>query len=114
MHTPDNWIIVKVITSDNETIHKVLGGWHGGYLDGDRWRMNSGIASVKEESDCYDFIGHSGSIYRCHKDGEKLSMITSGIFEKLKQEYPDKIFQASIEDVKHLMRDGEVGISSVS
>ena len=43
--TPDKWVIIK-IGSDSESSFKVFGSWAGGYLDGDRWRLNSGITKI--------------------------------------------------------------------
>jgi len=46
-YNPDSWVIIKITVPDQKTIYKVLGGWSGGYLDGDSWQLNSGIAKVK-------------------------------------------------------------------
>jgi hypothetical protein len=72
MNTPDNWVILKIEDTSYGTYYKVLAGWSGGYLTGDSWRMNSGIAKVEEEGKYYNFIGLSGSVYHCHKEGEAL------------------------------------------
>lgn len=64
--TPENWVILKLLPDNN---YKVFGTWAGGYLDSDRWRLNSGIMTVEEEDDYYYFIGYSGSCYKCHKEG---------------------------------------------
>jgi hypothetical protein len=61
----EHWQIVKI----GET-YKVFASWSGGYLDGDSWRLNSGIESVDVDGDYYLFHGYSGSIYKCHKDME--------------------------------------------
>jgi hypothetical protein len=66
-YTPDRWVIVKLGGTD--THHRVFGSWAGGYLDGDSWRMNSGIVRVEEDNENYYFYGHSGSCYKCHKKG---------------------------------------------
>jgi hypothetical protein len=66
--TPDRWIVIK-ISRAGDIYHKIFASWDGGYLDGDRWKMNSGIASLEEEGDYYYFIGYSGSCYKCHKKG---------------------------------------------
>ena len=42
---PHNWVVVKV----DEDFYKVLGGWSGGYLDGDCWILNSCITKVKDD-----------------------------------------------------------------
>lgn len=84
MYRPDNWVILK-ITNKGEPIYKLLAGVSGGYLDGDSWRMNSGIVSVRETSQSYFFSGHSGSVYECHKDTYGIRMNTAGIYQTLQE-----------------------------
>ncbi len=38
-----------------------------GYLDGESWKLNSGIKRVEETDDKYIFHGVSGSEYHCKK-----------------------------------------------
>lgn len=61
--TPDKYVILKL--PDNE--YKVFGTWAGGYLDTDRWKVNSGIENIESDEDNYYFKGYSGSYYKCHK-----------------------------------------------
>ena len=49
-------------------VFKVFGTWDSSYTGGPKWRLNSGIVEVEEDSDCYYFHGHSGSVYACRKD----------------------------------------------
>ena len=65
--TPDKWVVVKIDNKLDTPFYKVFATWAGGYLDGDRWKLNSGIKSVESDDDYYYFIGHSGSCYKCHK-----------------------------------------------
>ena len=88
MYCPDNWVIVK-ITHPEEVVYKILAGWSGGYLYGDSWRMNSGIVRASTEGDCTLFYGSSGSVYKCHKDHQRLSNITAGIYEALVKQGKD-------------------------
>jgi len=67
--TPDKWVVVKIDNNRDKPFYKVFATWAGGYLDGDRWKLNSGIKSVESDDDYYYFIGHSGSCYKCHKKG---------------------------------------------
>ena len=60
---PDKWLLIKT-----PQCTKVFGVWHGGYIHGDSWKLNSGISGVEETVDSYLFHGYSGSIYHCHKD----------------------------------------------
>ena len=89
-YTPHNWVILK-ITVDGNTLYKVLGGWSGGFLDGDSWRMNSGITRVVEQDDYWEFYGYSGSCYKCIKGAYRLSMGTSHPYEQLKGKYSDAV-----------------------
>ena len=79
LYTPNEWAVIKIKDPDGGYLYKVFGGWWGGYGDGDRWRMNSGITKAVRTSkeDYYDarypdaviidFHGYSGSIYRVNK-----------------------------------------------
>jgi len=67
--TPDRWVVVKIDNNLDTPFYKVFATWAGGYLDGDRWKLNSGIKSVESDEDYYYFMGHSGSCYKCHKKG---------------------------------------------
>lgn len=89
-YRPDNWVILK-IKSPTETFYKVLAGWSGGYLDGDSWRMNSGIDSVDELKNVYMFKGSSGSVYTCGKKSYAVRMNIAGVLDSLLKKYPDNI-----------------------
>ena len=65
---PNKWTILRIEKSDGEVINKVFGSWSGGYLDGDSWRLNSGIEKVEYHDDRFVFQGYSGSTYTCSKD----------------------------------------------
>jgi hypothetical protein len=66
-YTPDKWLVVKITGADTPPVHKVFACWSGGYLDGDSWKLNSGITKVTEKTDYYFFDGSSGSTYACRK-----------------------------------------------
>lgn len=84
-YNPDKWVIVK-FKRDQETWHKVLGSWYGGYLDGDSWRLSSGLERIEEDGEFYLMHNFSGSVYRCHKKMEGMHMTSAGIFETIKEE----------------------------
>lgn len=87
---PDSWVILK-IQHESETLYKVLAGWSGGYLDGDYWRMNSGITRVVEENKSWEFYGSSGSCYVCRKGAYRLTMANSGVYNQLKERFGDDV-----------------------
>lgn len=86
-YTPDSWVVLKIYNN----FYKVLAGWNGGYLDGDSWRMNSGITGVEKLGDYYEFYGNSGSLYRVHEGAYRLTMATAGIYNQLKERFGDKV-----------------------
>ena len=65
--TPESWVVLKI--NGPEPYFRVFAGWRGGYLDGDRWKMNSGIVGIEEDENYYYFEGYSGSWYKCNKNG---------------------------------------------
>ena len=89
MYNPDNWVVIKLKGDDPH--YRVLAGWSGGYLDGDAWRMNSGITKVEEDDNYYKFYGSSGSCYSYHKNTYKLHMNNAYIWNKLQELHGDKV-----------------------
>ncbi len=83
-YSPDRWVLLEM----DGKIRKVLGGWSGGYLDSDNWRLSSGVESVEEDGDYYLFKNYSGSVYKCHKNSEGFTALSSriyaGFLEKIK------------------------------
>ena len=84
MHNPDRWIIVKF--ESEQTVYKVLGGWSGGYLDSDNWRLSSGLKSIEDDGDYYLMHNYSGSIYKCHKKAEGFTMLSSAKYSDFKKQ----------------------------
>jgi len=66
-YNPDKWMVVKITGNDLPPVYKVFACWSGGYLDGDSWKLNSGITKVTEKIDYIFFDGSSGSVYACRK-----------------------------------------------
>ena len=87
LYTPDNWVILKIKEGKMSTpFYKVLGGWSGGFADGNAWRMNSGISEFIDKGDHYEAIGFSGSIYICRKGSYGLRMNNAGVYTALKDQ----------------------------
>lgn len=92
MYQPDNWVILKVQPDEyTAPFYRVLAGWSGGYLDGDSWRLNSGIDEIKEDGDYYLFIGASGSTYKCHKNAETVRMNIAPTLSSILDAHPDAV-----------------------
>lgn len=98
-YNPDKWTLLR-FTYNGETIVKVLGTWSGSYLWGDSWRLNSGITKVEEDGDYYLFYGHSGSVYKCHKDMEGV-VGTSGSWKLQEFLLTGICEEVSVEELLH-------------
>jgi hypothetical protein len=97
-YTPDRWIVVNFV-NNGERFNKVLVEWKGGYLDGDYWRMNSGITAVEQDGDHWLFHGATGSVYRCHKDRYGVTGLAADVLRNLLDKNSDSvIIQALPED----------------
>ena len=81
-YNPDNWVVVKC-PSDGHM--RVLGGWSGGFTQGNSWRMNSGITRVEGADEHWFFYGSSGSVYRCNKRTYMLKMNNASVWGQLKE-----------------------------
>ena len=103
-YTPDNWIIVE-LTSDDESIQKVIGGWSGGYLDGDSWRISSVVEKIEVDGDFVLITNYSGSLYKCHKSRQGTSIAMMPVLSQLEEasendeEFSYKVIDWEEEDV---------------
>lgn len=103
MYNPDRWVILKITENDtNNTLYRVLAGWSGGYLDGDAWRLNSGIVRIEEIDEVFDVHGYSGSVYRCHKNYDGFTALMAHIVDSWEENIKDT---GTIEviDIKDIM-----------
>lgn len=82
-YNPDKWVVVKINSKEYPPVHKVFACWYGGYLDGDSWKLNSGIIKVTEKEDYFFFDGSSGSTYACRKGCYGTNMYGQGILNNL-------------------------------
>lgn len=91
-YNPDSWVVLKM-THKDEIIYKVLGGWYGGYLHGDSWRLNSGIEKCEYDiaNDKWRFYGSSGSVYAVSPNSYGLSVMTANILDTMQKTYPDQV-----------------------
>ena len=83
-YNPDNWVIVHIGGTDPH--YRVLCGWHGGYLNGDSWKLSSGIEGVSDCGTYWSMPQTSGSVYHLFKGSEHISGITAGVLATLEAE----------------------------
>lgn len=84
-YNPDKWVMLK-ITHNGESTYKVLASWGGSYLHGQSWKLNSGCTKIEEDGQCYLFHGHSGSVYRCHKEMYGMTGYTHGVLASFQKQ----------------------------
>jgi len=89
MYKPDNWVIIKL--KGNDPHYRVLAGWSGGYLNGNSWRLNSGITHHEFDGDYWYFKGSTNSCYKCYVDSYGLRMNTAPVWAKLQELHGDKV-----------------------
>lgn len=82
-HTPDRWVVVKIVKAGQPTVYKVMAGWYGGYLGSDYWQLNSGIAKMEDMGSAYLFYGRSGSLYLCPKGAEGTTGLTASVLSNM-------------------------------
>ena len=81
IYTPDKWLEIKI--NSNQPHYRVFACWYGGYASGDSWKLNSGITSIKETKNTYEFGGTSGSIYSCNKKSYGSSLYGSSVLSSI-------------------------------
>lgn len=86
-YQPDKFVILKITNSKGQTHYRVFGTWYGSYLEGEEWRLNSGIDWVETRGPLLLFHGSSGSIYEVHKDQYGVSSWSNSIVTKWVKDY---------------------------
>lgn len=100
---PDRWLVVKI--NSEQPHYRVFASWGGGYLDGDTWKLNSGITKVTLIDGVYHFEGSSGSVYECRENsygatGYGHGVLSSIISRSLKEN--DVVIDVLPEDTNFL------------
>ena len=99
-YTPDTWSILLFNSPTYGKIHKVFGGWYGGFTQGDSWKLSSGMKDLVDEGDFYSSLQESGSVYHLHKGMEKLSVYQLRILAGWKGQMQEQGGCAAIVDAK--------------
>ena len=84
-YTPDAWIAID-LTTKTDSVRKILAGWYGGYLDGDSWKLSSGVTATTEYHRRYEFTNASGSLYICYKTAQRLTGLTGSMLHSWQQQ----------------------------
>lgn len=97
-YNPDAWVVVELSGTDvPKTYHRILAGWYGGYLNGDSWKMNSGITKIVKHENYYEVHGDSGSVYNCPKQAERFSSYMMSVFSNFAAQNCKEITLAHVD-----------------
>lgn len=100
IHTPDRWVMLEISSPKHGKIRKILGGWYGGYLGSDSWRLSSGNRYIVDKGDYYEIPQESGSTYQCYKQAAGMSSYMSMIFDGWQKQLAENNTGASITIVE--------------
>lgn len=99
VYHPDRFIVLEITPDEGDPFHKVFGSWFGGYLNGDSWRMNSGISKIeKDEDGNIHFHGDSGSVYICRPGTYGATSYTGQIVAELLKKGNVKVVDQTTTD----------------
>lgn len=83
-YRPDSWQIVKVTAKEGGKVHyRVMCTWDGGYIQGESWKLSSGILSIKDNGRYWEVENASGSVYFLLKTGRRWSGYGFNVFDSL-------------------------------
>ena len=99
-YAPDGWAFLKIQVEGCEPTVKVFGSWAGGHLNGDWWRVNSGVIQIEENLNEYIVSGYSGSQYILSKQNNHITSYNKGVLEDMIQELLSYGHQAEIISVQ--------------
>ena len=91
IYTPDSWVILK-LHNMSEVHYRVVAGWHGGYTQGNSWKMNSGITKYTIKDKLISFDGYSGSCYNCYINSERMSGYMAMVYDSYAQQSTEKMW----------------------
>lgn len=103
-YSPDWWEIIEVKTQDGP-LYKVFASFCGGYLDGDYWRLNSGIASIEVRENCYVVYGYSRSHYFLNKSAQGTSVYGNGVLTRIINDNKDIVSLLTHKQAKELLEN---------
>lgn len=77
---PDGWSIIKL----NDNDYRVYAGFRGGYIESDKWRVNSGITRAGLTKEGYIVEGDSGTAYKLDLDlHDNFTMYLAGTLQDI-------------------------------
>lgn len=105
MKVPDKYVIVKIEVKENKDnlptgiTYKLFSTWSGGLLDGDSWKLNSGITKVQPYNNYYLIYGNSNTIYKVYNN-IGYSNYTYSVLQEILKNVPGYCIVDIIDDNK--------------
>ena len=80
-YMPDRWVLLEMTSTETgDSVTKVFAGWYGGFANGDSWKLSSGVTETEDRDGYYEFLNHSGSVYKCSKSSQGMSGYMASIY----------------------------------
>lgn len=95
-YNPDRWVIIR-ISDKTQSIDKLLTGWSGSYLEGQSWKISSGVIGFEQDGDMIKFHNHSGSVYNCHREAEGFTTMSYSVLQSYQRDVEDSGGEYKIE-----------------
>ena len=69
-YVPDRWVLVEFQSEKIGKVKKIFGGWYGGYMGSDWWKLSSGVLENQVAGNDESFLSpqESGSTYQVYKN----------------------------------------------
>lgn len=96
IYVPDRWVMLEFLKDGEPYAKKVFGGWYGGYLGSDSWKLSSGVVSIEDRDDYWEVVNHSGSTYKCYKKRMGMSAYQMSVLEGWRKDMKVKAPESSI------------------
>ena len=104
-YTPDTWCILLFDSPAYGKIHKVFGGWYGGFSHGDSWKLSSGMKDLVDEGGFYSSLQESGSAYYLYKELEKISAYQMSILQDWQKQMQEQGGSVVVVDAEEYLQD---------
>ncbi len=111
MRNCDYWEVLE-ITNKDKTYNVVIAEKRGGYLDSNYWRRSSPIKEYIFENNMFQFVTNSGNIYSGHINSKGLFLLTSNIYETMKNALKDNVRILSEDELRELCKPKETNCTT--
>lgn len=96
-YQPDFWSLLQFV-NDGVLSHKILAGWNASAGYGESWELSDEIETtyVDLSKGVIMMQAQDGSTFLLRKSGQQMKMITSAIFNQLKEKFGKKVTHVEV------------------